>query len=448
MRYDNLILTVLGSALLAAGTAVAESPAAVPSSNPTVTVVTQPVVPAGEPGGQGLAIRAAKALTVPFRGPQFVDNAVVLIQDGMIVGVGPAAETPIPAGFEVLDVGDNWIMPGLIDLHTHIAGTFDINDAVYVTNPGLRASTAVRPEDPKMQLALAAGVTTILFIPGSATNIGGQGILVKTGGHDYEGACLRDPGSLKMAQAGNPERWGYGLARSLMTFGIRNALQRGIAYARTWERYEKGEGPKPEKNIQFELVRAVYERRAEIIAHTQIYQVVNNTLTMAAEELNLPVYIGHGTFDGWKVGGRAQKLGVSAILGPRNVEVPMDGLIRWTGSNPERFQGVCAGYQEEGLEMIGFNTDAPVIPAQELVVQAAMAVRYGFRYDKLETVRGLTIIPAVTAHIDHLVGSIEEGKEADLLVITGDPGDPRASSEAVYVKGEKVYDPTIQRRRW
>lgn len=447
-RYDKPILTVLGTALITAGIVVAESPASEPSSPPAAVTTAQPVAPAGELGGPGLAIRAAKALTVPFEGPQFVDNAVVLIQDGSITGVGPADRTPIPAGFEVLDVGDQWIMPGLIDLHTHIAGTFDINDPVYITNPGLRASVAVRPQDQKMKVALAGGVTTILFIPGSACNISGQGILVKTAGKDYEDACLRDPGSLKMAQAGNPERWGYGLARTMMTWHIRQALKQGVAYAKEWERYEKGEGPKPEKNIQFELVRALYEGRAEVSTHTQIYQVVNNTLSLVAKEMHLPVYIDHGTFDGWKSGPRAKELGVSAILGPRNVDVPFDRIIQWSGSNPERFQGVCAGYQEQGLEMIGFNTDAPVLPCEELSLQAAMAVRYGFKYDKLQTVRGLTIIPAKTAHIDHLVGSIEVGKDADLLILTGDPADPRVSIEAVYVKGEKVYDPTIQKRRW
>jgi imidazolonepropionase-like amidohydrolase len=442
MRHYKLTLTMIG---LLAGTLSAELPA---SARPAEASLPLPVVAAGEPGGQGLAILAAKALTVPFRGPQFVDNAVVLIEDGLITAVGPASTTPIPAGFEIIDVGERWIMPGLIDLHTHIAGTFDINDPVYATNPGLRCSTAIRPEDPKMKLAIAGGVTTVLFIPGSASNISGQGVLVKTGGHDYDTTVLRNPGSMKMAQAGNPERSVYGLARTLMTWHMRSALSRGIAYAKTWERFEKGEGPKPEKNIQFELVRALYEGRTEISVHTQIYQVVNNTLAMAADELDLPVYIDHGTFDGWKTAPRAMELGVSAILGPRNVEVPNSRIIGWAGSDPQKFQGVCAGYQEQGMEMIGFNTDAPVLPAEELQLQAAMAVRYGFEYDRLQTVRGLTIIPAITAHIDHLIGSIEPGKEADLLVLTGDPADPRVSIEAVYVKGEKVYDPKIQRRRW
>lgn len=100
------------------------------------------------------------------------------------------------------------------------------------------------------------------------------------------------------------------------------------------------------------------------------------------------------------------------------------------------------------MEMIGFNTDAPVLPQEELQLQAGMGARYGFKYDKLQTVRGLTIVPAVTAGIDHRVGSIEPGKDADLLIVTGDPADPRTSVEGVYTNGEKVYDPAITMRRW
>ena len=426
--------------MLAAGPAVAAG-VGTPASGSTS------VLP-GERGGEGLAILAAKALTVPFEGQQFVDNAVVLIKDGKIEAVGPAGSTPIPAAYEVLDIGEQWIMPGLLDIHTHIGGTFDLNDMVFLANPGLRASVGVIPEDPKMLLAMAGGVTTILFIPGSGTNIGGQGILLKTGLPTYESTTIRNPGSMKMAQAGNPERWGFGVARSFMNWNLRHTIKKGLAYAKTWEAYEKGTGPKPEKDIQWEIVRALYNGETQISVHTQIYQVVNETLSMAAAELHLPVYLDHSTFDGWKAAKRAKELGVSAIVGPRVVEVPLLGFIMWSGSDPQKFQGCAAGYQEQGMEMIGFNTDAPVVPAEELSLQAAMAVRYGFKYDRLQTVRGLTIIPAVTAGIDHRVGSIEPGKDADLLILTGDPADPRTSIEAVYIEGEKVYDPTVNKRRW
>jgi imidazolonepropionase-like amidohydrolase len=397
---------------------------------------------------RGLAIKARKALTVPLEGPQFIDNAVMLVKDGKIEAIGPATSTAIPLGYEVMDVGERWLMPGMIDLHSHIAGTFDINDTVYLTNPGLRAHASVIPENPSLKRAIAGGVTSILFIPGSGSNMGGWGVLMKTGHDKYEENLIRNPGSLKLAQAGNPEGFLFGVGRSFMNWNTRNTFQRGVAYAKQWEAFENGSGPKPARDLQFDIVNSLYKNETQISTHTQIYQVVNATLSIVAEELKLPVYIDHGTFDGHRAAPRAKELGVSAILGPRSIDVPTAGFVRWSGSNPEKIGGVAAGYQEKGMEMIGFNTDAPVIPQEELSLQASMAVRYGFKWDQLQTVRGLTIIPAVTAGIDDRLGSLEVGKDADILIITGDPADPRTSIEGVLIDGEKVYDPIENRRRW
>jgi imidazolonepropionase-like amidohydrolase len=411
--------------------------------------ITAPAAaPAGEPGGPGLAIKTAKALTVPLEGKQFVDGAVILVKDGLIEAVGSAHETPIPVGYHILDVGDSWVSPGMVELHAHVAGTFDINDTVYLTNPGVRAAVSVRPGDRKMMMGLAGGVTTILFIPGSGANIGGHGVLLKTGLLDYESMLIRDPGSMKLAQAGNPERWTIRPGRTFMNWNTRNTLERGVAYAKRFAADVKNGIERPEKNLQFEVIRALHEGRAQISTHTQMYQVANMTLTMVADELGLPVFIDHGTFNAYGVAPRAKELGVSAILGPRNIDPPTASMMGWAGSNPERMQGVAAGYQERGLEMIGFNTDSPVIPQEELSLQAAIAVRYGFEDSELQTVRGLTIIPAKTANIDHLVGSIEVGKHADLLITTGDPVDPRSSVERIFTEGKTVYDTATERQRW
>jgi len=397
---------------------------------------------------RGLAIKARKALTVPLEGPQFIDNAVMLVKNGKIEAIGPASTTAIPLGYEVMDVGERWLMPGMIDLHSHIAGTFDINDTVYLTNPGLRAHASVIPKNPSLQRAVAGGVTSILFIPGSGSNVGGWGVLMKTGHDKYEENLIRNPGSLKLAQAGNPEGFLFGVGRSFMNWNTRNTFQRGVAYAKQWEAFDNGSGPKPERDLQFDIVNSLYKNETQISTHTQIYQVVNATLTIIAQELKLPVYIDHGTFDGHRAAPRAKELGVSAILGPRSIDVPTAGFVRWSGSNPEKIGGVAAGYQEKGMTMIGFNTDAPVIPQEELSLQASMAVRYGFKYDELQTVRGLTIIPAVTAGIGDRLGSLEVGKDADILIVTGDPADPRTSIEGVLIDGKKVYDPLENRRRW
>jgi imidazolonepropionase-like amidohydrolase len=124
-------------------------------------------------------------------------------------------------------------------------------------------------------------------------------------------------------------------------------------------------------------------------------------------------------------------------------------MIDWTGTNPEAILGIAAEYQKRGMKMIGFNTDSPpAMPAEELSLQAAMAVRYGMDASNLETVRGLTIVPAVTAGIDDRLGSLEAGKDADFLVLTGDPADPRTSVEKVFIDGKRVYDTAKDKRRF
>jgi imidazolonepropionase-like amidohydrolase len=413
---------------------------------PVAKVVAAPA--AGEKGGPGLALRTQKALTVPLEGRQFLDDALILVKDGIIVGLGPARTTPVPAGFEVKDLGRQWVMPGMIDLHSHIGGTFDINEMVYLVNPGLQVSTSVVPANPALEKALASGVTTVLFIPGSGVNVGGQGVLIKTGLDKYEDALVRDPGSMKLAQAGNPEGWAIGVGRSFMNWNTRDMFERGMLYAQQWREFEEGRGPKPVENFDLQIFRDLLDKQTQISTHTQIYQVVLSTLTMVRKGFGIDVYIDHGEMAGYKLAAFAQELGVQAILGPRVVEVPTRQFIQWTGSNPEALLGIAAEYQKAGHKRVGFNTDAPVIPGEELSLQATMGVRYGFDDSNADSVRGLTIIPAVTAGIDKKVGSLEVGKEADIVVVTGDPVDQRNSVEMVFIGGRRVYDTKRDIRRY
>jgi len=402
----------------------------------------------GAEGGPGLAIRSSKILTAEWQGRSVVNNGVVLVKDGRIEAVGSAAETEIPEGYSVYDAGDDWVMPGLVELHCHVAGAFGLNDTVYLTNPGIRASSDVISGNPLLRVGLAAGVTTVLYLPGSGTNIGGQGVLLRTGFDEYERAIIRDPGSMKLAQAGNPERWMLRPNRSFMNWHTRNTFKRGIAYAKQWEAYEKDGGAKPTINPQFEIFRSLRKNECQVSTHTQIYQVALMTLTMVHDELGIPVFIDHGTFDTWRLGAEVEKREMFAIVGPRGIDVPTRGFINWSGSNPEKIQGCVAGYQEMGTTRIGFNTDSPVIPQEELQLQAAMGVRYGFNNENMDAVRGLTIVPAMACGLGDAVGSIEVGKIADLIVITGDPADPRSYVKHVWQSGETVYDTKEEPRLW
>jgi imidazolonepropionase-like amidohydrolase len=378
---------------------------------------------------------AKKALICGADGRETINNAAVIFRDGKIEAVGRQGELELPLGAVIHDLGDSWVMPGMIDLHSHIAGS-GYNDMIYQCNPGLRASVSVTPQNERLNMGMLGGVTTILFIPGSGTNIGGQGVLMKTGPGDFEDLVIRDPGSMKVAQGDNPKRWGYGMQRTMMNHHIRVTLRKGKAYAKRWEAFERGDGERPERHLHLDIFRDLEAKRTQISTHTQYYQVVLASLNILKGEFGFDAYIDHGSFDSWPLGQIAEEMGVAAILGPREVLFPRAATYPKDG----RVEGSAWGFQKEGHSMIGFNTDAPVVPQEELPLQSAMGVRYGFDNSEFDAVRGVTIVPAQVAAIDHRVGSLMAGKDADLLVVTGDPSDPRSAVEMVWIDGVLASD--------
>lgn len=388
--------------------------------------------PLAAPPAPLVALRCAKALTCERNGPGFVDHALVLVRGGKLEKVLPERGAELPAGTQLVDLGTRWIMPGMIDLHSHLGGSSgDINDMVLQVNAGLRVSSTVVPRNLALERVLEAGVTTVLFIPGSGTNISGAGILLKTAPSCFEAMRVRDPGSLKIAQGDNPVRWGYGMGRSLMNYHIRGELARGLHYAA-----ERAADPARERDPRFDVFEDLAAKRCQVSTHTQIYQLVLQTLRIVRGEFGVDVYIDHGEWQGYFATEQALSMGVSTISGPREIDTPGGHGLDTDG----RIVGIAAEYQRRGMELVGFNTDAPVVPGEELPLQAAMSARYGFEGGKLQVVKGLTIVPAIVAGIDARVGSLEAGKDADLVVLDGDPADPRTRIERVYVEGEVAWE--------
>ncbi len=407
--------------------------------------LAQRVPLAGAKGGPGLALFASKVLTCELEGAGYIDRGVVLVEDGRITGVGRRGEVEIPTGFEIVDVGANWLMPGMIDLHSHVVGSNvfeEVNEAVLLANPGLRISAAIIPGSADMRRALGAGVTTMLFLPGSAVLVGGQGTVMKTAPGTFDERVVRSPGSLKIAQHGNPDRWGPRVGKTLLNHTLRATLDRGRGYWLAWQAFERGEGPEPAVDPDLEVFRGLFDGDIPCSVHTQVLQVVLATIDILRIQYELDVFIAHGEFDAWRIAAYAFEHQVAAILGPRSITSPDRAIIDWTGDAPERVQGMAAGFQENGHGLIGFNTDAPAVPAHELPIQAAIAVRHGFVDDRMQTVRGLTIVPAMTIGFGDRLGSLERGKDADIVVISGHPADPRSKVHEVYVDGERVHDAT------
>jgi imidazolonepropionase-like amidohydrolase len=384
-----------------------------------------------------LAIRAGKVLTSV--GEPIIDG-VILIADKKIVAVGKAGDIAIPAGCEVVHHPNSFAMPGLIEAHSHVGGTSDLNEMVYQTNPELRNWDQAVPHNEQLKVAIAGGVTTICFIPGSGTNMGGWGTLMKTGPGKLSEVILKAPGVLKIAQAGNPERADgeVGSGKVGMNHVIREQLLEGRVYVQQWDMYEAGKlAEKPRVNLRLEYFKPLFHQEIPVVVHTQQYQVVQSTLRMLVDEMNLKIVIDHGTFDAFKLADEVNKRGIPVMAGPRGLYYePGDGQIK----------GIVSEYAKRGTVMLGVNTDSPVIPQEELSFQAAMAVRLG--WDEEKAIRGVTIEAAKALMIADRVGSLEVGKDADIVISTGSIIDPRNYVEQVFINGASVYDIKKDRRRF
>ncbi len=406
-----------------------------------VSFAALPVYPeAGEQPGSlpRFAILGGKVLTITGGA---LEGAAVLVSEGKIEAVVERAGPDYrpPPGYEFIDARDRWILPGLVDFHSHVGGT-DINDIVYPLNPGLRVLDTIRPNNPLLRKAVAGGVTTILFIPGSGTNMGGFGALMKTAGETLEECLIRFPGALKIAQGGNPERRGgdLGLDRMGMNWLIRSGLQEGKEYTEAWDDYLAGRRKvPPEKNPRLELYRGLFHREFPVLVHTQGYPLIASTLRILHDELGLWVVIGHGTFEGYELAPEVARRGISVINGPRQF------LFDYKRS---RFVGHGERWYSGGVKNLGLNTDAAVVPQEELIYQAAMAVRLGL--DPEAALRSITIEPARAGGIEGRVGSIEKGKDADIVVWTGDPFDMRSYVVLTLVNGRRAYDIREESRRF
>ncbi len=392
---------------------------------------------AADEGKPKLAIQVGKIITCA--GEPIV-GGTILVSNGKIEAVGKTSEILVPVGYEIISHLDAFAMPGLIEAHAHVGGSGDLNEMVYQTNPELRNWDQIVPHNDDLKVAIAGGVTTICFIPGSGTNMGGWGTLMKTGPGKLSDIIIRAPGVLKIAQSGNPERQDgeVGSGRMGMNHVIREQLMEGRLYVQQWDDFQAGRTTaEPKVNLRLEYFKPLFRHEIPVVVHTQAYQVVQSTLRILHDEMNLKVVIDHGTFDSYKLSEEIMKRNIPIMVGPRGFRYePEDGQIK----------GIVAEYEKRGVTQLGVNTDSPVIPQEELSFQAAMAVRYGWNEE--DAVRGITIEAAKALMIDSRVGSLETGKDADIVITTGSIIDPRNYVKQVFIDGRSVYDIKTDRRRF
>ena len=382
------------------------------------------------------AVRAGKVLT---QGPAgVVDDGLVVVKDGKFAYAGPFDAAKVPAGAPLRDLRPNWLVPGFIDLHSHIGGG-DINDMTYPTNPDLRTLDNVVPDNDALKWARAGGVTTINFIPGSGTNSGGWGTLMKTNGKTLEEVLVRFPGALKIAQLGNPERGGdVGSGRMGMNHLIRAMMEKGRGYAKAWEEFEAGRTKeKPALDPHLENFRGLFAHRWPVIVHTAHVQGVQATMRILVDEMKVDTILTHGDFLGFRGAGPLAERRMKVNIGPRTY---------WYDPENGAVAGQAGEWFKRGTTDLSINTDAPVVPQEELPLQVAMAVRYGLPQE--HALASVTTVPARQIGMADRLGSLEAGKDADFSCFPGDPFDMRNGAILVWVNGRIAYDPAAEGRRY
>ena len=223
-----------------------------------------------------------------------------------------------------------------------------------------------------------------------------------------------------------------------MNYVIRDQLREGMGYTREWDDYEAGRRKeKPRTDLRLEYFKPLFRKQIPVVVHTQGYQVIMSTLRILHDEMDLKVVIDHGSFDSNLLSKEIIKRGIPVMSGPREFRYdPAIGQVI----------GQVSGFADRGVTALGVNTDAPVVPEEELSFQATMAVRYGWNEEA--AYRGLTIEPAKALMIDKRVGSLEVGKDADIVISTGSILDPRCFVVQVLIDGSVAYDIKKDKRRF
>ena len=353
--------------------------------------------------------------------------------------MGPMEQYVPKAGEEVLDAGGKWLLPGFVDIHTHL-GLFgdgvgfeaeDCNESTDPITPQLRVIDGINPMDRTFEDARNGGVTAVIVAPGSANPIAGQAAAIRTYGRRIDDMILKAPVAMKFALGENPkstynDRDETPVTRMATAALTRENLRKAQEYRMKQQlAQEDPDFDAPDFDMKLEALVPVLNR--EIQAHFHAHRLDDIfTAIRIAKEFDLDYVIIHGT---------------EAYLAPDIMAQEQARVV--TGPNlldrckPELRNMSCTGpvvLTHHGV-LCSICTDHPETPLQYLPLCAAMAMRSGLT--RQEALAAITIQPARIAGLDKQIGSLEVGKDADLVLATGDPLELETRIEGVYSLGRK-----------
>lgn len=371
-----------------------------------------------------------------------IENGYIFIQDGLVVEIGPMENCVV--GGEVIDLAGKAVYPGFIDAHCHLGMWEDSigfegddgNEDTDPVTPHLRALDAVNPLDRSFREAAAAGVTTVVTGPGSSNPIGGSWIAVKTAGRRIDDMLVKSPVGIKFALGENPkntynEKNQMPVTRMATAALIREQLEKAKRYISDLDSAMQDEDlDEPEYDAKCEALRPLLEREIKAFFHAHRADDIFTALRIA-KEFKLDAVIVHGT-DGHLIADILQGEEVPVITGPLICDRSKPELRGQTLKN-------SAVLDAAGVD-VAICTDHPEVPIQFLPLSCGLAVREGMPPEK--ALEAITLRAAQVCGIDDVVGSIQEGRQADFVVYPNgtDPFSVYAKPEQVYCCGKLVYE--------
>ena len=384
------------------------------------------------------SIAIAGGYVVPVDGDP-VPGGTVLIAEGKIAAVtGPGV--PPPPGVAVVDVAGKWVLPGLVDAHTHLGAReegegwagHDTNELTGPVQAHVRVLDAINPADEGFRDAVAGGVLTAGITPGSGNPVGGQTVAVHCWGRTVDDMVLRSPAGMKSALGENPKRnLGERRVNPSSRLGVAAVIRTALTDAASYLEKQKSHPERGQltagRDLKLEALGRVLEREIPWRQHCHRADDIATALRLA-REFGYDLVIDHGT-EAYLIADKIAAAGVPVVTGPLLTARSKVELRNRTMANP----GLLAA---AGVT-VAIATDHPIVPVHLLIVQAALAVREGLNRD--EALRAVTLTPARVMRVADRVGSLGPGKDGDVTIWSGDPLDVMSRVEAAYIAGREVY---------
>jgi imidazolonepropionase-like amidohydrolase len=390
--------------------------------------------------------------TVMTEGPKGIFKGSVVVRDGKIVDLGE--KVMVPAGAIVIEAGGQYLIPGIIDCHSHIAGSGNINEGSVSVSSMVDIKDIINPGDIAIYRALAGGVTTANILHGSANSIGGRTLPLKMrwGKSAQELIFAGATPGIKFALGENPKRAGnplggrgapgapgailvgrYPATRMGVEDVIREAFNDAKAYKAEWDAYgakvAKGEHPIPPRtDLKLQALQEVLENKRYV--HVHCYRADEILMMIrAADDNGFKVRTFQHVLEGYKVAKEIAEHGAGAST-----------FSDWWGYKIEAIDAIpfnAALMTKKGV-LVSLNSDDAEL-MRHLNTEAGKAMKYG-GMNETEALAMVTINPAKQLGIDKTVGSIEVGKDADLVLYDGFPMSDFAKVQKVWIDGAQYFD--------